>query len=139
MPSPLPSVDALLHAAAGELLIIRFGRPATLAALRAELDRLRAQAAFGTPAEAVLDAAADALAKQFATSQRQVFNLTGTVLHTNLGRAPLPPEAAAAAAAALAGATALEINLETGRRGERRRPRPRPAARPPPAPPTRPW
>jgi L-seryl-tRNA(Ser) seleniumtransferase len=119
MPSPLPSVDALLHAAAGELLIVRFGRPATLAALRGELDRLRSAAAFGTSSEAVLDAAADALAKTFATSQRQVFNLTGTVLHTNLGRAPLPPEAAAAAAAAFAGATALEINLETGRRGER--------------------
>jgi L-seryl-tRNA(Ser) seleniumtransferase len=119
MPSPLPSVDALLRAPAGEVLAARFGRPATLTALRDELDRLRAAARFGTPADAVLDAAADALAAHFAASQRPVFNLTGTVLHTNLGRAPLPPEAAAAAAAALAGATTLEIDLATGRRGER--------------------
>ena len=63
--------------------------------------------------------AADSLARRFAASQRRVFNLTGTVLHTNLGRAPLPPEAAAAAAAALCHATTLEYDLETGRRGER--------------------
>ena len=108
-----------MRAPAGEVLVARFGRTATLAALRNELDRLRTAAAFGAPAEVVLDAAADALARRFATSQRPVFNLTGTVLHTNLGRAPLPPEAAAAAAAALAGPTALEVNLATGRRGER--------------------
>src|SRR6476660_5637270 len=70
-------------------------------------------------AGAILDAAADALARRFPASQRPVFNMTGTVLHTNLGRAPLPPEAAAAAAQALASATNLEFDLATGRRGER--------------------
>ncbi len=71
------------------------------------------------PPEVVLDAAADMLARRFTPSQRPVFNLTGTVLHTNLGRAPLPPEAAQAAAVALASATTLEFDLATGRRGER--------------------
>jgi L-seryl-tRNA(Ser) seleniumtransferase len=119
MTSPLPSVDALLRAPAGVVLVERFGRAAATSALREELGRLRAAGLFGTPSEAVLDAAADALNRRFAASQRRVFNLTGTVLHTNLGRAPLPPEAAAAAAAALAGPTNLEFDLATGKRGER--------------------
>jgi len=67
----------------------------------------------------LIDAAAEALARRFSASQRPVFNLTGTVLHTNLGRAPLPPQAAAAAAEALRSATTLEFDLATGRRGER--------------------
>jgi L-seryl-tRNA(Ser) seleniumtransferase len=117
--SPLPSLDALLNTPAAALLLARFGRPATTAALRSGLADRRAARAFPTPEGAILDAAADALARRFAASQRPVFNLTGTVLHTNLGRAPLPPEAAAAAAEALASATTLEFDLATGRRGER--------------------
>ena len=117
--SPLPSLDALLRAPEAVALQDRFGRTATAAALRAELAQRRAGRAFPVPAGAIIDAAADALARRFATSQRPVFNLTGTVLHTNLGRAPLPPAAAAAAAEALASATTLEFDLATGRRGER--------------------
>ena len=101
------------------MLLARFGREATLAAIRAELARLRAERRFHAPMLGILDAASDALNRRFAVSQRPVFNLTGTVLHTNLGRAPLPPEAAEAAAAALRSATTLEFDLATGRRGER--------------------
>jgi L-seryl-tRNA(Ser) seleniumtransferase len=117
--SPLPSLDALLRDPAATVLLARFGRTATTAALRSELAARRATRAFPVPAAAVLDATADALARRFTASQRPVFNLTGTVLHTNLGRAPLPPEAAQAAAAALASPTTLEFDLATGRRGER--------------------
>jgi len=117
--SPLPSLDALTRAPAGTVLVARFGRGGTTAALRAILAQLRAEQRFGTPDAAILDEAADALARSVAPAQRRVFNLTGTVLHTNLGRAPLPPEAAAAAAAALAHPTNVEFDLATGRRGER--------------------
>src|ERR1700758_3485968 len=109
--SPLPSLDALLRSPEAAVLADRFGRHAAPGALRAVLAARRAARRFDAPPSAILDEAADALARQFAASQRPVFNLTGTVLHTNLGRAPLPPEAAEAAAAAMRSATTLEFDL----------------------------
>jgi len=52
-------------------------------------------------------------------SLRQVINATGTLLHTNLGRAPLAPQALQALIAVASGYSNLELNLETGQRGER--------------------
>jgi L-seryl-tRNA(Ser) seleniumtransferase len=117
--SPLPSLDTLLRTPEADALTARFGRTATAAALRGELAACRAARRFPTLPAAILDTAADMLARRFAVSQRPVFNLTGTVLHTNLGRAPLPQAAATAAAEAFASATTLEFDLATGGRGER--------------------
>lgn len=50
-----------------------------------------------------------------------VFNMTGVVLHTNLGRAPLAPAALLAAQAAAGGYTDLEMDMETGERASRLR------------------
>jgi L-seryl-tRNA(Ser) seleniumtransferase len=117
--SPLPSVDALLRAPETEVLLTRFGRTAVIAILRDILAARRTARAFGGVAGAIIDEAADHLAIRFARSQRPVFNMTGTVLHTNLGRSPLPPEAAEAAAEAMRSATSLEFDLATGQRGDR--------------------
>ncbi|MFL5253295.1 MAG: L-seryl-tRNA(Sec) selenium transferase [Rhodopila sp.] len=117
--SPLPSVDSLLRAPETELLLARFGRATVTAALRDCLSAHRAHLAAMVPAAQIIHEAADRLAVRFARSQRLVFNMTGTVLHTNLGRAPLPPEAAEAAAEAMCNATNLEFDLNAGRRGER--------------------
>ncbi|HEX3990476.1 MAG TPA: L-seryl-tRNA(Sec) selenium transferase, partial [Acetobacteraceae bacterium] len=115
----LPSLHSLLAKPEAAGLIDRFGRPEVIDALRQTLDAHRLQRRFGLPAAAVLEFATETLCRRIAPSQRPVFNLTGTVLHTNLGRALLPPEAAKAAAAALQGATNLEYDLDAGGRGER--------------------
>src|SRR5689334_4597398 len=117
--SPLPSVDALLRAPETQVLLTGFGRAAVTAVLRDRLSAHRERLPSAVPAMQIIDEAADQLSARFALSQRLVFNMTGTVLHTNLGRAPLPPEAAEAAAEAMRNATNLEFDLATGRRGER--------------------
>ena len=114
----LPSVDEVLRAPAGAALVAQFGRALTLDAVRAALAARRADGGEAS-IDAIAEASAAALARLTQPSQRRVFNLTGTVLHTNLGRAPLPEEAIEAAAAAMRDPSTLEYDLATGRRGER--------------------
>lgn len=97
------------------LLADRHGREATKAAIRAALEEIRARGAVDAP----LARAGELLELEAQPSQRPVLNLTGTVLHTNLGRALIAEEAIAAAVAAMAEPTCLELDLDTGRRGER--------------------
>jgi L-seryl-tRNA(Ser) seleniumtransferase len=123
--SPLPSVDQILRTPVAALAQERFGRQATTTAVRQELERRRAAlgdagGSFAKPsADLVAEAAAIALEAQDRPSQRRVFNLTGTVLHTNLGRAILPEEAVAAVVEAMRHPTTLEYDLAAGDRGER--------------------
>ena len=113
----LPSVNAVLRAPAAGLAVARFGRTAAIAAVRRSLGEARVGCAALTSTDAV---AADALSRLEAQpSLRAVFNLTGTVLHTNLGRAIIAEEAVEAAASAIRHAVALEFDLAAGRRGER--------------------
>ncbi|GLK72978.1 L-seryl-tRNA(Sec) selenium transferase [Ancylobacter dichloromethanicus] len=125
-PSPrdLPSVDQVLKTPAGQRAIEDHGRAPATAAIRAALDGVRARllahrlAALPSPDHVAL-AATEALEHGARSRLRPVFNLTGTVLHTNLGRALLAEEAVAAATSAMRAAVALEYDLSTGTRGER--------------------
>jgi L-seryl-tRNA(Ser) seleniumtransferase len=112
----LPAVDRVLLAAPE--LIAEYGRSLVLGAVRTVLAERRA-AGQDTEIADILAAAETSLAALTAKSQRRVFNLTGTVLHTNLGRAPLPEEAIAAAVEAMRSPTSLEYELDSGKRGER--------------------
>ncbi|MDD3362183.1 MAG: L-seryl-tRNA(Sec) selenium transferase [Hespellia sp.] len=60
-----------------------------------------------------------ALAESQSRHFRRVINATGVILHTNLGRAPLPEEIVTRAMQKLTGYTNLEYNLQSGERGER--------------------
>ena len=102
-------------------LLESYGRQPVLDAVRALLAELRQQARHAEDyGEAALVAQLDErLARSHASRLRRVFNLTGTVLHTNLGRAPLPEEAVEALVNAARYPCALEYDLDTGGRGDR--------------------
>jgi L-seryl-tRNA(Ser) seleniumtransferase len=68
---------------------------------------------------AVLERWADETARLARASLPPVVNATGVVIHTNLGRAPLAPEAIAAAATAGGRYAPLEYDLDRGERGSR--------------------
>lgn len=118
--SRLPSVDRLARHADLQEAIARYGRDVVIESIRAVLHSLRmAPPAQPLPDEALALQAAAHAAQWMQPSLRPVLNLTGTVLHTNLGRAPLPPEALEAIAAVARGSCNLEFDLERGARGER--------------------
>ena len=112
----LPSVDRVLRECAA--LVEGYGRALVRDAVR---DALAARRERGEAAQIddIVANAGVALARLTRKSQRRVFNLTGTVLHTNLGRAPLPEVAIEAAAEAMREPTTLEYETDGGRRGER--------------------
>lgn len=121
--SRLPSVDrVLLHAAAAPLIELH-GRHDVTDAVRSALANARTNIRAGTPVnvteQTILAEAATSLSHTATPSLRSVYNLTGTVLHTNLGRAALPQEALDAVLAVASGASNLEYDLDTGKRGER--------------------
>jgi L-seryl-tRNA(Ser) seleniumtransferase len=123
--SSVPAVDRVLREPAAVAMMAAFGRSATVDAVRAVIDQIRNRLiedkkALAAPEVAAVAAEAAALLEHsFAPSLRPVFNLTGTVLHTNLGRAVLPEEAIVAVIEASRGASNLEYDVETGRRGDR--------------------
>src|SRR5262245_26407386 len=118
-----PAIDEVLRTPTGGVAVARFGHAATVKAIRQSVAAARGTARTGaaSPPEAAAIAAhaLEALERADTPSLQRVFNLTGTVLHTNLGRAVLPDSAIAAAAEAMRSAVALEFHLGGGTRGER--------------------
>jgi len=123
--SPLPSVDRVMHGPQAEVLCVAYGRSAVVDAVRAALAQLRAErtskakADGAADADKVLSLAAVSLAARATPALKPVINLTGTVLHTNLGRALLSEEAAERVAMVARSACNLEFDLGSGERGER--------------------
>jgi len=115
----LPSVDEVIRAPATAKVIARFGRPAVVAAVREVLAVARTEGSTPANPERVAVAALTRLEIKAQPSLRPVFNLTGTILHTNLGRALLAEAAIEAAQMAMRNAVALEFDLGAGHRGNR--------------------
>ncbi|PKO63515.1 MAG: L-seryl-tRNA(Sec) selenium transferase, partial [Betaproteobacteria bacterium HGW-Betaproteobacteria-17] len=118
-----PSIDRVLNWTAVTPLIAEYGREPVLAGVRSILDSARLAARNGDLVDYTEPALASHLAahlvRHHAPRLKRVFNLTGTVLHTNLGRAPLPEQAVDALVMAARHPCALEYDLETGGRGDR--------------------
>ncbi|CQH13679.1 L-seryl-tRNA(Sec) selenium transferase [Yersinia enterocolitica] len=120
--SQLPAIDSLLRAPEMAPLLDEYGA----ALLTENLRLMQAEAReyirqFHTLADWCADWPA---ALRHRLNQRQpalkpVFNLSGTVLHTNLGRAPLAESAIAAVTDAMRGAVTLEYSLSGAGRGHR--------------------
>ena len=119
----LPQVQRLLEMPEAAALAARYSHAALVRALRQQLADARAGLAkpgAATPEPgALLHGAAQALAQAARPVLRRVINATGIALHTNLGRAPMAPEAVAAATAVAEGFCNLEYDLSAGERGAR--------------------
>ena len=126
----LPSVDRLLQSPHLATLVTQVGHESVKLEARNRLHSLRKLVA-GKDKEAIAWLASASFLEQFCLVIRKsvkadyssslipVFNLTGTVVHTNLGRASLPVEAVNSMIVAATNATNLEYDLATGKRGDR--------------------
>ncbi|WP_395065757.1 L-seryl-tRNA(Sec) selenium transferase [Paraburkholderia silvatlantica] len=126
----MPAVERVIASEQAQPLIAQYGRTQVLDAIRATQDGWRRDVRTGVPAhenkdaepfslERVIAATTQRLSGRAQSRLRPVFNLTGTVLHTNLGRALLPDEAVKAVVQALTQPANLEFDLASGKRGDR--------------------
>ena len=124
-PMDLPAVDRLLRDATAAALVAEHGHALVAGEARALLERRRAEAVAGRleAAAVAMPALSQALQQavngRLAPRMRAVLNLTGTVIHTNLGRSLLADEALQHLLAMMAGPNNLEYDLESGGRGDR--------------------
>jgi L-seryl-tRNA(Ser) seleniumtransferase len=125
----LPKVDELFLLPSLQSLLKEHSRPLVVESIRRAVDRRRQEILTGAgtpenlPAERDHEKWAGAVKEELAEilrpSLRPVINATGVVLHTNLGRAPLAPEALEHILETARGYSNLEFDLATGERGSR--------------------
>jgi L-seryl-tRNA(Ser) seleniumtransferase len=120
--SRLPGVDVLLQAA--HPLVSQYGRNEVTETIRLELAQVRESVKSGELSslpdhDTLLAAVSSTLNSKHTNQLKPVLNLTGTVLHTNLGRARLPESAIRAMAEVSQQYSNLEYDLELGQRGDR--------------------
>ena len=124
-PRDLPSVDRLLRESAAQALLAEHGHTLVAGEARALLDALRAEVIGGNVLldDVVLPVLSAKLQERvqecLQPRMRAVLNLTGTVIHTNLGRSLLAEPALQHMLTMMAGPNNLEYDLETGARGDR--------------------
>lgn len=125
--SNLPQVDECLRSGASLGLLADYSRARVVSAVRDALNHLRDQVRQGglreksraELLELALHSAREALGADRSLPLQPVFNATGVILQTNLGRAPLSQEALEAVAAVARGYCNLEYDLKSGERGQR--------------------
>src|SRR5262244_2606583 len=118
----IPALDRLLKVPAIEDLVARYGRVsvtetarALLGEVRGELGRRGSPSPLSFDEQRFVQECGARLARDAQPSLKPLFNLTGTVLHTNLGRALMADVAIAAATDAMRNAVALEFDVASGR------------------------
>ena len=122
----IPKVDVLLEMEIIQLLIEQYGRETVMEAIREEMEVLRAFIGACEEEEKIVRQIQDLpqqivrhVERLHTPNLRMVINGTGTILHTNLGRAPISQEHVSKLADIVTGYSNLEYNLEAGKRGER--------------------
>ncbi|CAN5322581.1 L-seryl-tRNA(Sec) selenium transferase [soil metagenome] len=123
----IPSVDELLRSEAARTIAAEAGHARITELAQRAIEAVRQEVSGNSDVawskEKLLDIAGDRVAEAWRaerTSRLQsVINCTGVVIHTNLGRAPLSPDAKQAIVNEAAGYCTLEYDLENGRRGKR--------------------
>ncbi|MBT3990002.1 MAG: L-seryl-tRNA(Sec) selenium transferase [Rhodospirillaceae bacterium] len=122
----VPSIDSILRLDTAAVLVEQYGRSLVtegvrqvIADIRSQITELGEKALPLLAESAVVAQVARYVEDASAPSLRAVYNLTGTVLHTNLGRAVMAKEAIDAMVKVATGASNLEYDIESGKRGDR--------------------
>ena len=122
--SSIPSIDQLLRDETGTELQKRFGRKNVKSSLKLLVSQMQQEIQTGELKSVIREdiyLRLERICKSTSPEIKEVLNLTGIVVHTNLGRSLFPEEAVKSAIKVMKNFTNLEFDLSSGKRGERER------------------